>query len=79
MCTGSGAIALVLAKELDCNVVAVDLSMDALTMAHRNCDKYRLDGQVAFVQSDLFAGLLPAQVYDCIVSNPPYIAEEEIV
>jgi len=47
-------------------------------MAHRNCDKYRLDGQVAFVQSDLFAGLLPAQVYDCIVSNPPYIAEGEI-
>jgi len=78
MCTGSGAIALVLAKELACKVVAVDLSADALAIARRNCAKYRLAPQVQFVQSDLFSGLLPAQAYDCIVSNPPYIADGEI-
>lgn len=78
MCTGSGAIALVLARELSCRVVAVDLSKDGLSIASLNCDKYRLGDQVSFVQSDLFAGLLPGRVYDCIVSNPPYIAEGEI-
>jgi len=78
MCTGSGAIALVLAKELACKVVAVDLSMEALAIARRNCVKYGLESQVTFVQGDLFAGLLPNQRYDCIVSNPPYIADGEI-
>nr|WP_321466738.1 peptide chain release factor N(5)-glutamine methyltransferase [uncultured Desulfobulbus sp.] len=78
MCTGSGAIALVLARELGCRVVAVDLSLDALAIAQGNRGKYQLQAQVDLVQSDLFAGLHPASRFDCIVSNPPYIVEAEI-
>ncbi|MGE4559295.1 MAG: peptide chain release factor N(5)-glutamine methyltransferase [Desulfobulbus sp.] len=78
MCTGSGAIALVLARELACRVVAVDLSAAALAIARRNRSKYRLEGQVALIQGDLFSGLHPGNKYDCIVSNPPYIADAEI-
>jgi len=78
MCTGSGAIALVLARELGCRVVAVDLSPDALAIAQRNRSKYRMDAQVDLLQSDLFAGLHPSSRFDCIVSNPPYIVEAEI-
>ncbi|MGD9950371.1 MAG: peptide chain release factor N(5)-glutamine methyltransferase, partial [Desulfobulbus sp.] len=78
MCTGSGAIALVLAQELSCRVVAVDLSVDALSIARRNRAKYQLEGLVELVQSDLFSGLQPAFKYDCIVSNPPYIVDAAI-
>lgn len=78
MCTGSGAIALVLARELACRVVAVDLSAEALAIARRNRSKYGLEGQVELVHGDLFSGLNPGIKYDCIVSNPPYIADAEI-
>ena len=75
MCTGSGAIALVLAKEFSCPVVAVDLSSEALAIASQNRAKYHLEGQVCLVQSDLFTALAPTIGFDCIVSNPPYIVE----
>jgi release factor glutamine methyltransferase len=78
MCTGSGAIALVLARELACRVVAVDLSTAALAIARKNRARYQLEHQVELVQSDLFSGLHPSRKYDCIVSNPPYIADAVI-
>ena len=78
MCTGSGAIALVLAQELACSVVAVDFSPEALAIARQNRAKYQLEDQVALVESDLFTGLAQARWYDCIVSNPPYIVDSVI-
>lgn len=78
MCTGSGAIALVLARERACRVVAVDLSAEALATARKNQSKYQLEDHVELVQCDLFSGLHPGGKYDCIVSNPPYIADAEI-
>ncbi|MBM9616068.1 peptide chain release factor N(5)-glutamine methyltransferase [Desulfobulbus rhabdoformis] len=78
MCTGSGAIALVLAQELDCSVVGVDLSPEALWIAQQNRSQYHLEEQVALVQSDLFAALAQERIFDCIVSNPPYIADSVI-
>ena len=78
MCTGSGAIALALARELACQVVAVDLSAEALAVATLNRQKYELENQVELIRSDLFAALKPGAIYDCIVSNPPYIADAEI-
>nr|WP_320011815.1 peptide chain release factor N(5)-glutamine methyltransferase [uncultured Desulfobulbus sp.] len=78
MCTGSGAIALVLAQELSCSVVAVDLSLEALAIAQQNRAKCQLKDQVALVQSDLFAGLAQNRRFDCVVSNPPYITDSVI-
>jgi release factor glutamine methyltransferase len=78
MCTGSGAIALVLAKELECRVVAVDLSEAALAIARQNLTRCQLKHQVELVCSHFFSGLQPAVKYDCIVSNPPYITDADI-
>ncbi|WP_319586376.1 peptide chain release factor N(5)-glutamine methyltransferase [uncultured Desulfobulbus sp.] len=78
MCTGSGVIAVVLAKELGCPVVAVDISETALRVAVKNFSRHQVAEQIQPVCSDLFAALASNQKFDLIVSNPPYIAEEQI-
>ena len=70
--TGSGAVALALKHERpDLEVVATDLSSDALEVARANALALRLD--VAFVQGDLLAGVDGG--FDAILSNPPYVPD----
>lgn len=78
LCTGSGVIAVVLAKELGCPVVAADLSEAALQVAAANFSKHGVANLILPLCSDLFAALNQTRKFDLIVSNPPYIAEEEI-
>jgi len=74
--TGSGAIAISLASELSgWQVTALDMSPAALVVAARNAEKNGVAGQVQLLQGDL--AQLPQQQYDLIVSNPPYIAQDE--
>jgi len=74
--TGSGAIALALKQERpDAEVVACDISADALAVARANAE--RLGLEVAFVQSDLLAGVA-GDAFNLIASNPPYVAEAEL-
>lgn len=76
--TGSGAIALALAKAFpDAAVVAVDRSEDALSLARENALANRLDGRVRWILSDWFSALSAEATFDWIVSNPPYLTEEE--
>src|SRR5690606_6516418 len=49
-----------------------DISVDALAVARENIALHKLESQVTAVESDMFAGL-PGQVYDLIVTNPPYV------
>ena len=76
--TGSGAIALALAKDrADWTITAADISQDALELASENAD--RLDLEISFIKSDCFSEI--CSKYDIIVSNPPYISradEEEV-
>jgi release factor glutamine methyltransferase len=74
--TGSGAIALALAKALpDAMVLAVERSQEALSLAKANAEELGLREKVAFRSGDWLSGLnLEA---DCIVSNPPYLTEKE--
>jgi release factor glutamine methyltransferase len=77
--TGSGAIALAVAYERpNLKVVATDISEQALALSRENADALGLAEQVIFTQGDLLEGvdpsLLPCEI---IVSNPPYIAEDE--
>ena len=79
MCTGSGAIAIAVAKEaqkrgLNIKVTATDISADALELAKENAEANEAD--VLFVQSDLFTRLRGR--FDVIVSNPPYIPTADI-
>ena len=78
LCTGSGVIAVVLARELKCTVVAADLSEAALRIAWANSARHMTTDLVAPVCCDLFAALNWRRPFDLIVSNPPYVAEEEI-
>ncbi|HVF78209.1 MAG TPA: peptide chain release factor N(5)-glutamine methyltransferase [Solirubrobacteraceae bacterium] len=72
--TGSGAIALALASERpDLDVVATDISADALSVARANADRLGLGG-VVFFHGDLLAGVERA---DAVLSNPPYVEERQ--
>ena len=74
LCTGSGCIAIALAKAFpDANVDAVDIDKDALEVAWINVEHHDLAHQVNLLQSDLFSKLPPENQYELIVTNPPYV------
>ncbi|HTO02070.1 MAG TPA: peptide chain release factor N(5)-glutamine methyltransferase [Opitutus sp.] len=76
--TGSGALALALAKQFgDAQVTAVDLSADALTLAAENAVQTGLEGRINWILSDWFAALPPSGKFDLIAANPPYLTPEE--
>jgi release factor glutamine methyltransferase len=79
--TGSGAIAVSLAKNLkEAFVYATDVSKDALDVAKENAIRNNVENQIEFVCGDLFEPLknknLEGQI-DCVVSNPPYVSKDE--
>ena len=72
--TGSGAIALTLAKNRpDWSVTAADISQDALDLSLENANAQNLN--LSFIKSDCFSEI--SSKYDIIVSNPPYISRED--
>jgi release factor glutamine methyltransferase len=77
--TGSGNLAVTIAHQhLGAEVTAVDMSPEALELARRNAERHGVEGRLRLLQGDLFASLSPGEVFDFIVSNPPYIPHEEI-
>ena len=77
MCTGSGCIAVSIAKLADATVTAVDISHKSLSLATENAVLHGLMDKIHFHQGDLFSGL-ENQTFDIIISNPPYIPAAEI-
>ncbi|MBX3736165.1 MAG: peptide chain release factor N(5)-glutamine methyltransferase [Candidatus Didemnitutus sp.] len=76
--TGSGAIALALAKHFaDAMVTAVDVSSDALALARENATALGLAERVRFSQSDWLAGVTEGEKFELIVANPPYLSDAE--
>lgn len=76
VCTGSGCIAISVAKLSNAKVVAVDISEAALNMAKKNAE-YNETSNVTFVHSDMFSDV--EGKFDVILSNPPYIRSEEVL
>ena len=77
--TGSGCIAIALAKELpNAQILATDISAEALKIAMRNAEKHGLAQRVRMVHCDLLeSNQCDSQSFDLIVSNPPYVARAE--
>lgn len=74
MCTGSGCIIISLAMFRNITAQAADISKEALKVACVNAKRH--EREIRFLESDLFANV--EESYDCIVSNPPYIASAEV-
>lgn len=78
LCTGSGAIAISLAKYLDdVNICATDISEKALDVAKLNAKNNKVNSKINFIKSDLFKKV-PKEQFDIIVSNPPYVKKGDI-
>ncbi len=76
--TGSGAIAIALARELPAaTVFSLDLSYSALQIAAGNVKRLQTRNRVHLLQSDLLQGIRDQPLFDLIVSNPPYVSKNE--
>ncbi len=74
--TGTGAIALALASERpDAQITACDYSSEALKIAKLNAENHGLSERLSFIKSNWFSNI--EGTFDLIVSNPPYIAEND--
>ena len=79
LCTGSGAVAVAMARQLpNARVIAVDVSAEAAAVARRNVGALGLSGQVDVRVGDLFAPLAGERPFDVITANPPYIPTADL-
>ena len=77
LCTGSGCIGIAMASyNPDWQVDLVDISDDALSLERENIEYQDVAARVRAIRSDLFSGVA-GEKYDLIVSNPPYVTEDE--
>ncbi|REJ68382.1 MAG: peptide chain release factor N(5)-glutamine methyltransferase [Planctomycetota bacterium] len=76
--TGSGILAVCAARHIaSASVTAIDISDAALEVARRNAREHEVADRIEFFESDLFDSVPAAEPYDFILSNPPYVAENE--
>lgn len=78
LCTGSGCIAVTIAKKSGAFGSAVDISQKALEIAKLNAEKNDVSNKIKFVEADIMKDADLGGEYDLIVSNPPYIRSEDI-
>jgi ribosomal protein L3 glutamine methyltransferase len=77
--TGSGCMAIAASYAFpEAKIDALDISDDALTVAQKNVQQHLVTDRVRLIHSDCFKALTPHHQYDLIISNPPYVAQEEI-
>jgi release factor glutamine methyltransferase len=75
LCTGSGVIAVSLARELAAaRVIATEVSPPAVAIARRNAARHGVDGRVEVRPGDLFEPVAGEAAFDLVVANPPYVA-----
>lgn len=83
LCTGSGCVAVAVAKncpasKYNVELVATDISSEALSIARENATTHKVDDRITFLEGDLFEPLTEGTKFDIIASNPPYVSSAEI-
>jgi release factor glutamine methyltransferase len=78
LCCGSGATAVVLAKELRRQVIAADISLKALAVTQINARRHDVAHLICPVAADLFAAFRPRPLFSLVVTNPPYVSRAEL-
>lgn len=73
--TGSGCIACTIAKQTEATVLGVDISTDALRVALDNVTQLGINNRAIFRKSDIYSKIREGEVFDMIISNPPYIPQ----
>jgi ribosomal protein L3 glutamine methyltransferase len=79
LCTGSACIAIACCYAFpEAQVDAVDLSRDALAVAEINRERHQVQAQLQLIESDCFQAVAKSKRYDVIISNPPYVGQDEM-
>lgn len=78
ICCGSGVIAIVLAMELELQVIAVDISRPALEVCRSNCVRHGMEHLVDLVQGDLASCFVETEQFSLITCNPPYVSSLDL-
>ena len=77
--TGSGCLAISILKELPkARAVATDISASALKVARRNAERHGVTDRLRLIESDLFSAMASDDVFDLLVSNPPYVPNNDL-
>lgn len=77
--TGSGCLAVSILNECrKARAIGIDTSKQALRVAQRNAERHRVANRLRLVQSDLFDAISVNDTFDLIVSNPPYVSDDEM-
>jgi release factor glutamine methyltransferase len=77
--TGSGCIAVTLAREIGgLRAIATDISTAALRVAKRNAARHEMISRIDFITADLFDAFAEIPFADIIISNPPYVSQQEL-
>ena len=78
LCTGSGAIAVSIAKNIEnAKIIATDISEEALKIAEKNAMQNEVSKRILFKKSDMFNDI--DCLFDLVISNPPYIEEKTMI
>lgn len=83
LCTGSGCVAISVARncpasKYNVELVATDISSEALLIARENATTHKVDDRITFLEGDLFEPLTLGTKFDIIAGNPPYVSSAEI-
>ena len=76
--TGSGCISAAIAANCECNVTAIDISDEAISIAKENAALNKIEGKAEYLTRNFFDSGLTFAGYDIIVSNPPYISAADV-
>ncbi|SDO83677.1 peptide chain release factor N(5)-glutamine methyltransferase [Desulforhopalus singaporensis] len=78
LCCGSGIIGVVLARELQKKIIALDISRAALKVAGKNVTRHNLQDRILLVQGDLLEPFGSSHQFSLIVANPPYVSNDDV-